>query len=237
MKSKKCLLILVLTLAFIVIISIILKSRRHKKGKKFHFPSKMGKNFKFPEPIVIKNILTPEECDYLIKKAEPLVVDSMVNGATNTEKSKYRTSKNTFLPTENDPILKKIDKLTAKLTGKPICHQEDLQVVSYENGQEYKEHYDPCDDPTAFCNEDKKKGGYRFATIFIYLTDDFEDGGTHFPKLNKTYKPTRGDGIFWYSYDPTGTIKNIDSLHAGLPVKVGKKWGCNKWIRANGCYN
>lgn len=70
----------------------------------------------------------------------------------------------------------------------------------------------------------------RYATILVYLNDDFTGGETIFPKLNIKIKPKIGKVLIFYSLDSKeNTI--LDSLHGGLPITSGVKWICNKWYR------
>jgi len=41
----------------------------------------------------------------------------------------------------------------------------------------------------------------RLYTIMIALNDDYEGGETIFPLLNKSYKLSKGDAIFFHTVD------------------------------------
>jgi prolyl 4-hydroxylase len=74
-------------------------------------------------------------------------------------------------------------------------------------------------------------GSFRFATVLVYLNDDYSGGGTFFPKRNYTVTPKQGKVIMFYNLSPTNRNVLESSLHGGLPVTEGKKYICNFWIR------
>ena len=129
----------------------------------------------------IPNLLTSDECDKIINLSRDKVKRSMVIGENGNDVSNIRTSKNTFLSSSLDPLIKKIDDRIEEIIGISSKKYEDLQVVYYQPGQFYKAHWDACDpnkDPR--CVDDHKKGGLRFATFIIYLNDDMEGGKQNF---------------------------------------------------------
>jgi len=182
----------------------------------------------------IPNFLTPEECQHIIKLAEPNLKRSEVIAAGGSEVDSIRTSQQAWLNEPDDPVIKKISDLAIEYTGLPTENQEELQVLRYHKGQEYRPHYDACHpDKDSNCKEDIKKGGLRYATVIVYLNDSFEDGGTIFPNRNYTVKPKTGKVAIFYNLKPDNSFPSEKSLHGGEPVKNGTKWMCNFWIRLN----
>jgi len=114
--------------------------------------------------------------------------------------------------------------------GKPTENQEDVQVVRYSPGGFYNAHYDACEGDDEHCRSFVSRGGQRYATLLVYLSDDFSGGGTDFPKINYTAAPKEGDAIFFHSTDETGKLFK-DSQHGGQPVEAGNKWIANIWVR------
>jgi prolyl 4-hydroxylase len=102
-----------------------------------------------------------------------------------------------------------------------IHNCEDLQVVHYETGGYYKDHFD-----TDF----KSMDGQRIYTFIIALNDDYEGGETEFPILNKKFRLKTGDALFFQNLNNNGSF-TPKALHGGRPVKSGEKWICNLWIR------
>jgi hypothetical protein len=82
-----------------------------------------------------------------------------------------------------------------------------------------------------------------YATILVYLNDDFEGGNTDFPKVGVSATPKEGDGVLWYScwrpncrLGATGCSSKKckcfdESLHLGAPPTTGVKYALNVWIR------
>jgi hypothetical protein len=66
-----------------------------------------------------------------------------------------RTSYGSFLPRFYDQTLGAVQERISEWLGVPVVFQEDMQVLRYGQGQEYKPHFD---------------GFGRMATILIYLT-------------------------------------------------------------------
>ena len=74
--------------------------------------------------------------------------------------------------------------------------------------------------------------GPRYITFIIYLNDDFKNGETFFPNINKKIIPKTGKAAIFYNVDDKGLILQ-KSLHTRLDVKNGEKWIANKWIHAS----
>ena len=189
-------------------------------------------NEEYIEPKIIKNILNKDEINYIKNYTKYKFTESTVISENNSIiLNKFdRISKTAYIGKENNNIRPLLEKIS-RLTGKPICNFEDLQVVKYEKNNYYKAHHD------AFINNSipkiKLSGGQRIYTILIYLNNNFEGGHTHFPKLNKKFKVKAGDAIFFNTLNKNNTKIHPKALHAGLPVTNGEKWICNIWVREN----
>ena len=76
--------------------------------------------------------------------------------------------------------------------------------------------------------------GVRILTMYLYLNDVEEGGGTNFDKLNITVMPKRGRALLWPSVknsDPN--MKDDRTTHQALPVEKGIKYGANAWFHMN----
>jgi prolyl 4-hydroxylase len=72
------------------------------------------------------------------------------------------------------------------------------------------------------------QGGGRILTVFLYLNDVIEGGGTEFDMLNITVKPKRGRAVVWPSVrDQSPSKKDKRTKHQALPVIEGMKYGAN----------
>lgn len=183
----------------------------------------------------IDDFLTPQECDYLIKLAEPKLETSMVyyiGGDILNEK--HRKSDQAWIKDEDDRLAASIAARVASLSGLPTKNQEDLQIVSYPTGGFFNPHYDACDGNREFCGRMDGRSGPRIYTYLIYLNDDFEGGETVFPNTKMSIKPKRGKCVVFQNtlHAPDGRII-AQSLHGGNPVTKGRKWICNKWVHTN----
>ena len=157
-----------------------------------------------------------------------------------------RTSYGTFLNRRMDAMLARIEKKVALFTKIPEENMEDMQVLKYENGQKYGDHWDVFDERTL----NEKDGYQRIATVLMYLSDVELGGETAFPSSTAwvnpaqawadppytkcadkvvSVRPHKGDALLFFSLDPEDKL-DTKSLHAGCPVLRGTKWSATKWI-------
>lgn len=59
---------------------------------------------------------------------------------------------------------------------------EDIQVLRYEEGQKYEAHYDYFVDKVNIA-----RGGHRYATVLMYLSDVKKGGETVFPNAEVSH--------------------------------------------------
>lgn len=181
------------------------------------------------------DFLTHEQCDYLIHlcNSKKQFIDSKVYASQNNDAidTKVRDSQQTWLYDSDDSFVDELSKDISKWVNIPTKNFEALQVVRYGPGGFYKPHHDACVGSKEFCSRANQdfNGQQRYITFLIYLNDDFEGGGTHFPRINYTVKPKKGKAVMFYSVDAQGKVLPA-SLHGGNPVIKGNKWICNKWI-------
>ena len=222
-------------LILFIIILIFLKYKRNIKGGKKIVIIK--EKYTYHE---IENVFNKSECNIIINLAKNHLVRSLTIG---DKINNIRTSYQTWLNDNNQNVINfttKLHKLINTYSNTKLYYEntEQLQVVRYKKGQEYKPHYDVCN-PYGNINEQEKieckkdlekMKSLRYATILVYLNDDFTGGETIFPKLNIKIKPKIGKVLIFYSLDSKqNTI--LDSFHGGLPITSGVKWICNKWYR------
>lgn len=71
-----------------------------------------------------------------------------------------------------------------------------------------------------------RPSGVRILTVYIYLNDVEEGGGTNFPHLNLTVMPRRGRVILWPSVlNDEPHVIDMRTEHQALPVEKGIKYG------------
>jgi prolyl 4-hydroxylase len=182
----------------------------------------------YEDPYIINNIINEQEANHIINKSSMQLNDSRILG--DTLDTKIRKSKSTWLY-KDDPVVMKIMIKIANIVKLPLENAEALQVVKYDPNGYYNEHHDSCCDGHQLCAEFIKRGGQRIKTILIYLNDEFTEGATNFPVLNKKFKPPKYSAVI---FNPLATNSNKchpKALHAGLPVKSGTKYVANLWFR------
>lgn len=181
----------------------------------------------------IKGFLNNEECDHIVSTFQNKTERSklIVNG-NNDVINDARTSSTYYIAEKDDPIIKSVE---AKIITYLNSHVEEknwlpmlemLQIVKYEEGQEFKEHHD------WFQNDylEKLNGNQRHYTFFVYLNSVELGGETVFPNIDKTFVPTKGDALFWENCrEPY--VCNKNTLHQGKPPQKGTKYGLNAWVR------
>ncbi len=175
------------------------------------------------------NILNKDECSELITLSSNKLFGATTLGAYIKE---YRTAENTWL-FETTELTEKIKKIVSEKTKLPIENQEQIHIVKYNVGGEYKEHHDFFHPNTDYYDSQIKRGGQRIYSCLFYLNDNFKGGETDFPKINYRTTPQLGKLVVWKNLNDDNTL-NYDSLHAGLPVVEGEKWICIIWVRESG---
>ena len=163
-------------------------------------------------------------CDHFVNLAAPrLTPSSVVDPKTGgTLQSKLRTSHSMhFVPSMYDPVVAQLVRHIAAIAGLPPAHAEPLGVLRYGPGQEYRPHYDYY--------TDEQHQAQRVSTVFVYLNQVEEGGGTDFPRLGVKVDPARGKAVKFLNCDAAGK-PNPETLHAGLPVIRGEKWLATLWF-------
>lgn len=97
--------------------------------------------------------------------------------------------------------------------------------MRYEPNQYYVSHHDyipahldlPC--------------GPRLYTLYLYLSDVEEGGGTKFTNLDMEVKPKVGRAVFWPSVKNEAPFeRDPRTHHEATPVIKGVKYGANAWL-------
>jgi prolyl 4-hydroxylase len=140
-----------------------------------------------------------------------------------------RQSTTTWLKNHEHSLAQHMANVSAELSGMPTENQEMLQVAKYEDGGKFNPHFDACDIEDDEYKERINHGaGQRYATLLLYLNDDYDGGITEFVDINLKIRPEKGKAIFFWNTDEDEKIIP-NSKHAGHTVKNGNKWICTKW--------
>lgn len=192
-----------------------------------------------PWIITFENLLTEEECKYLIEMGRKSnyersedVGKLLADGSYDSVQSQSRTSKNAWCSYRNkcrdDPQVELMHNRLEKITGIPTNHSEDFQVLKYEHGQFYRQHHDYIG------HQRDRRSGPRMLTFFLYLSDVEEGGATNFPDLGIAVYPKMGKAVLWPSVlDSNPFDKEPRTDHEAQDVIKGQKYGANSWIHAH----
>jgi prolyl 4-hydroxylase len=204
-----------------------------------------------PRVFKIRNFLSASECDTLIQTAvQNGLLTSTVNAGGNGTVSQQRRdfltrfSSNTWITRDHhmnltDSIYRRASHIL-KIDESYLGHKapiddsvddakyhsiaESLQVIRYKKGEEYAPHHD-----WVLPRQQNPYQPSRFATLLIYLNDDYEGGQTVFPRsVNQQYhegikiQPQQGTAILFYNMLPDGNVDDL-SQHGSEKVTRGEK--------------
>ena len=175
------------------------------------------------------NFLTADECDHIINLAKPQLADASVCAADGSRvEHEGRTNEYAFIPHDQDPTINYVCSKVARFANLPLYTAESMQVIYYDQNEEYKPHHDGWE-----LTETNWLGssGNRIMTGLIYLNDVEAGGGTVFPELNIEVMPKKGRIVFFANTFLGNPHRHPQSLHGGAPVIRGEKWACNLWFR------
>lgn len=175
-----------------------------------------------PDLRMVRGLISPGECAYLIRVAEPLFRPSMVYNDLGEEvRDTIRTSDGAgFFWLAEDPAIHAINRRVAAATRTRYDQGEPLQVLRYSPGQEYRPHFDYLE-----ANENPRPW-----TALIYLNDAYEGGATRFVKSGHEVRGNTGDVLVFGNSNGKGARDPL-AEHAGMPVTAGVKYLATRWIR------
>ena len=188
--------------------------------------------FERPQVIVFGDVLTPAECEELIRRAQyRLQRSTTIEPATGRGYIiQERTSDSASFPRGEDAFIAGIEARIAALMHWPVEHGEGLQVLRYGVGGEYRPHfyYFPPEQPGSASR--LATGGQRVATLVIYLNEVAAGGETTFPAAGIAVTARRGSAVYFRYLNGQRQLDPL-TLHAGTPVIQGEKWILTQWMR------
>eukprot|EP00928_Gymnodinium_smaydae_P001629 TRINITY_DN10589_c0_g1_i1.p1 TRINITY_DN10589_c0_g1~~TRINITY_DN10589_c0_g1_i1.p1 ORF type:complete len:422 (+),score=79.95 TRINITY_DN10589_c0_g1_i1:121-1386(+) len=182
-----------------------------------------------PRVLVVRNLVSADEAEAVVSKAEPRLKSSAVGQGEQSFLSETRTSKLAFLPFE-EGMMGNLERRFADVLGIPLAtlraRRELLQVVQYMQNQEYQPHLDAS----------VSDADTRFLTMLAVFRPAAAGGCTSFPRAYQRKGLTvclkQGDAVLFYSLLPDGNV-DADSVHSGDRVEEGAKWVGNIWVHDN----
>eukprot|EP00941_MAST-03F_sp_MAST-3F-sp1_P006119 g6119.t1 len=206
----------------------------------FHLPLRLAtfgvdsvlKVYDHPPVWCIANFLSPEECDYCIKKAGKSMTRSKVVAETAHQSS--RTSSSCWLKHEDLPTLM---RKSSVVTGLHLENCEPPQVARYCTEEKYDPHHDAFDISTKLGVEEVATQGQRIATILVYLNDiptnasakigscsasatsTEVSGATSFQRLGLRIVPRKGMALIFFPSFVSNETLDERAIHSGEPIK------------------
>jgi prolyl 4-hydroxylase len=185
-----------------------------------------------PVIAVLDNVLDAAECDGLMAMARSRLARSAVvspDSGTHTVMD-IRTSEGAYFHRAENELVQRIDARTAAIMRLSEEHGEGLQVMRYGVGGEYMPHFDYFAPDQKGSAPHIASGGQRVSTLIMYLDDVAAGGETIFPRIDFSYVPRKGQGLYFEYAAADGSLDPL-SLHGGAPVAAGEKWIVTKWMR------
>jgi prolyl 4-hydroxylase len=182
-----------------------------------------------PWIVTLENVITKEESERLIElgHAEGFKQSVIADGTVDGHAYAGRTSSNAWCQFKcyNDTLAQSALARVTEISMIPEQNSEYWQLLKYGEGEFYHNHHD-------YGGAHKiRQQGVRILTIYLYLNNVEEGGGTSFPSLNVTVMPAQGRALIWPSVlneDPNEMDPR--TFHEALPVLKGVKYGANAWI-------
>jgi prolyl 4-hydroxylase len=179
-----------------------------------------------PRMAVIKDMATPEMCDWMIERARPRLKPAQVyedrEGRQRTASGRTNTL-SSFPAPDRDLVFAVVRARIADVTGLPVSAMESPHILHYAVGEEFRPHFDTPENP------DDPNFRQRVLTFLTSLSDDYEGGQTVFPAINGSWKGRKGSAVFFWNVGLDGRLDRR-TLHAGRPVTRGEKWLMSQWI-------
>ena len=182
-----------------------------------------------PWVVVLENVVMADEAERLIElgHVEGFRRSVIADGTTSGHLYNGRTSSNAWCQFKcyNDTLAQSALARVSEIINIPERNSEYWQLLKYEKGEFYRNHHDYGE------RQKNRQQGVRILTVYLYLNDVQEGGGTHFVFSNITVLPRRGRALIWPNVlDDDPNEMDPRTFHEALPVNQGVKYGANAWI-------
>lgn len=188
-----------------------------------------------PHIYIIDDFLSSSDVSYLMERVGACKFQtSFVDGddSTLTDKT-HRTSTFVSFGKQESAKIASIEQRAAAVMG---CWGsgtiEPLQLVRYKKGQFFGVHHDLGhleEDDTVQLPPKSVLMKRRLVTLFCYLNEVEAGGATDFPAAGVSVQPVVGRAVLFSNILASG-MPDPRTIHAGLPVEKGIKYGLNIWL-------
>ena len=186
-----------------------------------------------PRITAYDGFLESAQCDWLIERARGRIAPARVydpGSGDGVESSDRSNGTTVFHLIESDVVMALVRERIARAAGIASANFEELAILHYETGQEFRRHVDFLDPENPAHATVIAERGQRVATFLIYLNDGFDGGETEFPRLDLRFRGRKGDAILFWNADAEGQPDRM-TLHAGLAPTRGRKWLLSQFLR------
>lgn len=202
----------------------------HRTSSKKHKPTYLCTSYTNENIYEYPNVLTSEECEQIIvlAKEKGMTQDRYIDGKHVQSKELYYNpalTEQVWLDIQEDIIFTINDRIS-KILHRSLLHQPPFEIIKYTTSTEPSvPHHDTYDDDYLQYYHVKQ----RFATMVLYLNDDYQGGETYFPLLDKIIYPKKGTLLFFYNVLPNMKTRPT-SLHHSDAITQGEKWVAHRCI-------
>lgn len=154
------------------------------------------------------------------------VVSRTLDGSLRDHRSPARVSETTTQEWFTSPLrakLRALERRIARQLDRPLDRYEPWQAVRYRRGGRFNFHHD-----AGYWADEL--AGERELTVLLYLQAPDQGGGTRFRELGVEVPARAGRLVVWNNLLADGTC-NPHMIHAGSPVRKGRKCILVTWIR------
>ncbi|MFL9910429.1 prolyl hydroxylase family protein [Paraburkholderia sp. RL17-337-BIB-A] len=184
-----------------------------------------------PRLILYRSIVAAMDAQSIIDSAVPLLRPALVSGENGGVQKDGRSAQSAWLPHDANASVAKVVEAISGLVGLDSTRAEQLHVIRYRRGDEYREHLDGYDMNTERGRRCTKSRGQRLITALLYMNEGFIGGQTVFPKLGVAVTPTQGSVLIFENCMSDTLTPDTRALHAGRPIQNGEKWLATLWYR------
>ncbi len=202
-------------------------------GQDWAAPSRKDVLSAAPRIIAIDGFIARPVCDWVIGRSLGRTSEAMVYDADAGQASAGADRGNSafeFGFLDLDLVLLRVRERIAATIGFPVAAFEPIQALHYEVGQRFNRHHDYLNPGLPGHAADIQQRGQRVITFLVYLSEDFDAGETHFPRLDLRRRCPAGGALYFGNVDPAGA-PDPRTLHEGLAPTRGEKWLLSQWIR------